>query len=135
MIKTLFWALAMSVSTLASAGVDPDEYRKVDDGVVAFAQERVEVGGTYAGFLIAFPDRSDVYLSPSRYRVSYLANALECRNVDQFPMDSIRDGRWWQVTFEVLAVKESAIEDPPKSGNWAWRHSYDCIIKNLEHAG
>lgn len=127
--------MALSVSSSVSAGVDPDAHRKVPEGVAAFAQDHVEVGGTYEGFLIAFSDRSEVYLSPSRYRVSYLANALNCRNSDEFPLNTIRDGRWWKVVFEVLAVKESAVEDPPASGRWAWRHSYDCVIKNLEHAG
>ena len=135
MVKLLLWMVAFGGSSAASGAVDPDEYRTVSEGAVAFAQQSVEAGGTYEGFLISFPDRGEVYLSASRYRVSYIANALQCRNADQFPLASIRDGRWWKVVFEVLAVKESAVEDPPGSGKWAWRHSYDCVLKDLQPAG
>ena len=133
----VFFAFAFSIlvnSGTADAGADPDAHRKVANGVEPYATDTVQVGGTYEAFLIAFTDRSEVYLSPSRYRVSYIANALTCRNTDEVPIDQIRDGQWWTVVFEVLAVKETAIEDPPASGKWTWQHSYDCIIKDLQHA-
>ena len=134
MVKLFLCVIALGVSSPATAGSDADQNRAVAEGAVAFAQEGVEAGETYEGFLIAFPERSEVYLSPSRYRVTYIANALQCRNADQFSLASIRDGRWWKVVFEVLAVKESAVEDPPGSGKWAWRTSYDCVLKDLQPA-
>lgn len=118
----------------AFAGADPDEHRRVGEGREAFLVDNVQVGGTYEAFLIGFPDRPGYYLSPSRYRVSYIPNALQCRNESDFAFEEARNGHWWTVVFEVFAVKETAIEDPPGSGKWSWRHSYDCSLKKLDPA-
>ena len=115
----------------AVAGADPDEYRPVKEGNVRYDGAEVQVGKTYEAFLIQFVDRDEIYLSPSRYRVAYTPDALQCRNVDQFPIDPSVRGSWLTVTFEVLAVRETAIEMPSGSGNWTWQHQIDCTIKSL----
>lgn len=118
----------------AYAGADPDQHRRVGEGLLAYEKDTVEVGKRYEGFLIAFKDRPEMYLSPSRYRVSYSADALQCRNAADFDWVAVRDGRWWTIAFEVLAVKETATESPPGSGKWVWEHTYDCVIHTLKQA-
>ena len=124
--------LALSLTQPALAGADPDLHRKVPEGHQVYDGETAAVGGTYEAFLIHFEGEPTVYLSPSRYRVAYAANALACRNADSFPVDPARTGRWWRVVFEVLAVRETAAEDPPGSGKWVWNKQFDCIYKQLE---
>ena len=119
------------VACPAIAGADTDAHRKVRDGSVLYTGKDVQVGQTYQGFLISFPGNEAVYLSPSRYRVSYSPNALTCRNEEAFPVDEAKNGRWWTVSFEVLAIKETAIEYPPSSGKWVWQQSYDCLYREL----
>ena len=92
----------------------------------------VQVGKVYEAFLIRFVERDEVYLSPSRYRVAYTPDALQCRNADAFPITAA--GAWWTVTFEVHAVHETAVEEPSGSGNWNWRHAIDCTIQSLTPA-
>ena len=113
----------------AIAGADPDEHRPVKEGHHRYDGVEVQVGKVYEAFLIQFVDRDDVYLSPSRYRVAYTANALQCRNAASFPITAA--GAWWTVTFEVHAVHETAIEEPVGSGNWGWKHAIDCTIRSL----
>jgi hypothetical protein len=126
------WALFLVFTTPAFAGADPDLHRKVPEGSQVYDGETAEVGAIYEAFLIHFEDSAIVYLSPSRYRVAYAPNALACRNADQFPIDPARFGRWWRVVFEVLAVRETAEEDPPGSGKWAWKKQFDCLYKELQ---
>jgi len=123
------------MSTVALAGADPDEHRPVQDGHVRYDGQTVEVGKVYEAFLIRFSDRKETYLSPSRYRVAYTPDALKCRNATEFPLLDADEGKWWLVTFEVLAVRETAIEEPKGSGNWRWEHEFDCMIESLELAG
>ena len=118
----------------ARGGGDPDQQRTVPAGVRPYVEGAVETGNTYAGFLIGFPDRSELYLSPSRYLVSYGATPFECRNGDEYPLQEVTDSRWWNVQFEVVAVIETAIEHPPASGKWIWTERYDCLIKSLHPA-
>jgi hypothetical protein len=121
-----------TTGSVALAGADPDAHRKISDGHLLFTGTDVQVGQTYEAFLISFLDNEVVYLSPSRYRVSYTPDALVCRNAASFPVESAKNGRWWTVSFEVLAIKETAIEDPPSSGKWAWQQSFDCLYKELK---
>ena len=127
-------ALILAFCLPAQAGADLDQHRRVADGLLAYNKDSVEVGKRYEAFLIGFDERPDLYLSPSRYRVSYSANALQCRNATEFDWVAVRNGRWWTVVFEVLAIKETANESPPGSGQWSWEHSYDCVIHDLRHA-
>jgi len=123
--------LSLLFSTTVFAGADPDEHRPVKDGHVRYDGDQVQVGNVYEAFLIRFVDRDEVYLSPSRYRVAYTPNALQCRNEDAFPIEGESRGSWWVVTFEVHAVRETAVEEPAGSGNWGWRHQIDCTIRTL----
>ena len=123
---------ACTTGSAALAGADPDAHRKISDGHLLFTGTDVQVGQTYEAFLISFLDNEVVYLSPSRYRVSYTPDALVCRNAASFPVESAKNGRWWTVSFEVLAIKETAIEDPPSSGKWVWQQSFDCLYKELK---
>jgi hypothetical protein len=124
-------SLFLLLSPLAIGGADPDRYRSVPEGEEVYTGEDITVGQTYQAFLIQFKDRTAVYLSPSRFRVSYLSDALKCRNADHFVLDEENQGQWHTVSFEVIAVKETAIESPPSSGNWIWQHIIDCTIKSL----
>ena len=119
---------------LSLAGADPDEHRPVAEGHLRYDGKDVQVGSTYEAFLIRFAERDEVYLSPSRYRVAYTPNALQCRNADDFPLAGDSLGKWWVISFEVLAVRETAIEEPAGSGNWGWQHQIDCTIKGLTPA-
>ena len=114
------------------AGADPDEHRPVQEGHLRYDGVGVQVGKVYEAFLIRFEERDEVYLSPSRYRVAYTPDALQCRNSESFPISAA--GAWWTVTFEVHAVHETAVEEPPGSGNWGWRHAIDCTIQSLTPA-
>ena len=118
-----------SLMSLAFAGADPDEHRPVKEGHLRYDGVQVQVGKVYEAFLIRFVERDEVYLSPSRYRVAYTADALQCRNSADFPISAA--GSWWTVTFEVHAVHETAVEEPVGSGNWGWRHAIDCTIQSL----
>lgn len=126
--------LACSLGTPVLAGADPDAHRKPAKGHLLFTGEGMQVGQTYEGFMISFPGNETVYLSPSRYRVSYAPDALACRNAASFPVEAAKNGHWWTVSFEVLAIKETAIEDPPSSGKWVWQQSFDCLYKDLKEA-
>ena len=137
MKKTVSLLLSLWVfgfSKPVTAGADPDLYRRVPEGQAVYTGEDVAVGQRYEAFLIHFKDRETVFLSPSRFRVSYVANALQCRNADAFPIGVANQGRWHKVSFEVLAVKETAIESPPGSGNWGWQQHFDCTIIALSVA-
>jgi len=131
MWRTLLWLL---VSSAAFAGADPDEHRPVQEGHARYDGKDLQVGTVYEGFLIQFAGREAVYLSPSRYRVAYTPDALKCRNASEFPMPERSTGQWFVVTFEVLAVRETAIEEPVGSGNWGWQHEFDCMIESLVSA-
>lgn len=131
MWRTLIWML---ISTGALAGADPDEHRPVQEGHARYDGKAMQVGTVYEGFLIRFAGREEVYLSPSRYRVAYTPDALKCRNTAEFPLPERSTGQWFLVTFEVLAVRETAIEEPAGSGNWGWQHEFDCMIEGLEPA-
>jgi hypothetical protein len=124
-------SLFVLLSLPALGGADPDLHRTVPEGQEAYTGENISIGHTYQAFLISFKDRTTVYLSPSRFRVSYLPNTLQCRNADKFPMEEANIGLWHTVSFEVVAVKETAVEAPPSSGNWTWQHTIDCTIKSL----
>ncbi len=134
MFRTVGLLLLVLCGPGARGGVDPDQQRNVPDGVLPYVEGAVEAGNTYAGFLIGFPDRSELYLSPSRYHVSYGSTPFECRNGHEYPLQQVTDGRWWNVEFEVIAVIESAVEEPPASGKWIWKERYDCLIKGLQPA-
>jgi hypothetical protein len=131
-IRPLF--LWFMLGCAAVAGADPDAHRKLGAEHLLYTGKDVRVGQTYEAFLISFPGDNTVYLSPSRYRVSYTPNALACRNEASFPVEAAKNGRWWKVSFEVLAIKETAIEDPPSSGKWVWQQSFDCLYKGLKEA-
>ena len=92
------------------------------------------MGGVYEGFVIRFKGREHWFLSPSRFQVSYGDQPFVCRNALAFPVPEDRIGLWHKVSFEVLALKESAIEKPEGSGNWTWKVGFDCDIKALELA-
>ena len=128
----LVWLSLFALLPPSFAGADPDLHRKVPDGHRVYDGESAEVGGVYEAILIHFKDDETMYLSPSRYRVAYVANALQCRNKAEFPMDLSRPGRWWRVVFEVLAVRETAEEDPPGSGKWSWKKQFDCMYKEIQ---
>ena len=127
------WTTLLLV-TASHGGADPDEHRPIAEGHHRYDGKEVQVGKTYEAFLIRFADREETYLSPSRYRVAYTPNALQCRNADAFPLTGDSLGQWWVVSFEVLAVRETAIEEPPGSGNWGWQHQIDCTITALAPA-
>lgn len=130
MLKTLVF---MTVASGASwAGADPDLYRKVPEGQAVYTGSDVEVGKTYQGFLIRFVDRDQTFLSPSRFRVSYVPEALQCRNLDEHKILPANEGKWHIVSFEVHAVKETATESPAGSGNWGWTQTFDCTVHSLE---
>ena len=83
----MIWLLTILLFSFnVRAGADPDEHRPVQEGHVRYDGEGVQVGKVYEAFLIRFADREEVYLSPSRYRVAYTPNALQCRNADDFPV-------------------------------------------------
>jgi hypothetical protein len=124
--------LLLTLVTPASGGADPDLHRKVPEGHRIYDGDTAEVGAVYEAFLIHFKDDKTIYLSPSRYRVAYAADALQCRNTEEFPMDLSRAGRWWRVVFEVLAVRETAVEDPAGSGKWTWNKQFDCLFKDIQ---
>jgi hypothetical protein len=132
MIKLM--AALLLAPSLVFAGADPDLYRSVPNGQAVYTGKDLTVGQTYHAFLIQFLDRDIVYLSPSRFRVSYVADGLQCRNAADFPMAQASRGQWYAVSFEVLAVKETAIESPVGSGNWVWQHAIDCTISSLSLA-
>ena len=128
----MFLLVTLLLGLPASAGADPDEHRPVKEGHLRYDGVQVQVGKVYEAFLIRFVDRDEVYLSPSRYRVAYTADALQCRNADAFPISGAGD--WWTVTFAVHAVHETAVEEPAGSGTWGWRHAIDCTIESLVRA-
>ena len=116
---------------LASAGDDPDRVRKVPEGQEVYTGPDVRVGGVYEAFIIRFKDRQTPLLSPSRFKVAYEEGTLQCRNADDFLIADDATGAWHKISFEILSVKESAVEDPPGSGNWGWAKTIDCDIKSL----
>ena len=132
MFAVLAYLLAFQFS--AFAGDDPDRKRTVPEGQTVYTGPDVRVGAIYEAFLIRFQDRQLPFLSPSRFKVEYLEGALKCRNGDQYRIGSDATGSWHKVSFEVLAVRESAIEEPPGSGNWGWAKTFDCDIKSLKLA-
>ena len=129
-VMLIFW-MTLCWGTVTHAGADPDEHRPVSEGHLRYDGKDVQVGQTYEAFLIRFADRDDLYLSPSRYRVAYTPNALQCRNAAEYPIVGEGIGKWWVISFEVLAVRETAIEEPVGSGNWGWQHQIDCTIKGM----
>lgn len=124
--------LALSLSNVASSGADPDSYRKPPEGQEVYVSaDAVRVGGIYEAFLIRFKDRDSAFLSPSRFRVAYAENVLQCRNQEAFTVPEAQYGQWHKISFEVLALKETAAESPPGSGNWTWSTQIDCTITAL----
>mgnify|MGYP004204018617 CR=1 FL=1 len=115
----------------ARAVDDPDRVRKVPEGQEVYTGPDVRVGGVYEAFIIRFKDRQAPLLSPSRFKVAYEEGTLQCRNADAFSIGDDATGAWHKISFEILSVKESAIEDPPGSGNWGWARTIDCDIKSL----
>ena len=116
---------------LSHAADDSDAKRTIPDGQERYTGENLTVGGVYEGFVIRFPNRDELFLSPSRCQVSYGERAFACRNASEFPVPANRAGLWYKVSFEVLALKESAVETPEGSGNWTWKVAFDCDIKTL----
>ena len=129
-VMLLLWT-TLIVGMPTFAGADPDEHRPVSEGHLRYDGKDVQVGKTYEAFLIRFADRDKLYLSPRRYRVAYTPNALQCRNAEAYPISGEGIGKWWVISFEVLAVRETAIEEPAGSGNWGWQHQIDCNIKDM----
>ena len=130
MFANVFMALALH--STAYGGADPDSHRKAPEGQEVFVSaDAVKVGGVYEAFLIRFEDRDAAFLSPSRFRVAYTENVLQCRNSEAHAIPESQFGQWHKVSFEVLALKETAAETPPGSGNWTWTTQIDCRITSL----
>ena len=124
--------LTISLISAAYSGADPDSYRKAPEGQEVFVSaDQVQIGGVYEAFLIRFKDRESAFLSPSRFRVAYKENVLQCRNHDAYAIPEKQFGQWHKISFEVLALKETAAETPPGSGNWTWDTQIDCKIVSL----
>jgi len=126
-------ALAVLFTSFAAhSGADLDAHRKAPEGQEIFTSaDATRVGGIYEAFLIRFKDREADFLSPSRFRVAYSEGVLQCRNGAEFAIPEERLGQWHKVSFEVLALKETAVEQPEGSGNWQWTTSLDCKILTL----
>jgi hypothetical protein len=134
LVRFMQFLLAIALGTVGAshAGADPDSYRKAPEGQQVFVSaEATEVGGVYEAFLIRFKDRDTAFLSPSRFRVAYAEGVLQCRNQEQFAVPESQLGQWHKISFEVLALRETAIEEPEGSGNWVWRSTIDCRIVSL----
>ena len=70
--------LTVSLLSGASAGADPDSYRKAPEGQQVFVSaDAVQIGDVYEAFVIRFKDREAAYISPSRFRVAYKENVLQ----------------------------------------------------------
>ena len=124
--------LTVSLLSGASAGADPDSYRKAPEGQQVFVSaDAVQIGDVYEAFVIRFKDRETAYISPSRFRVAYKENVLQCRNKEEHAIPEAQFGQWHKISFEVLALKETAVETPPGSGNWTWDTQIDCKIVSL----
>jgi|GEM_PF-2692758 len=124
--------LSLALTNPAMSGADPDSYRKAPEGQEVFVSaDAVEVGGKYEAFMIRFKERESAFLSPSRFRVAYTENVLLCRNEAEFPIVDAQLGQWHKVSFEVLALKETAAESPAGSGNWTWTTQIDCKIMSM----
>ena len=125
-------ALLLPLLSVAHAGADPDSHRKAPEGQEVYVSaDAVQIGGVYEAFVIRFKDRESAFLSPSRFRVTYSENVLQCRNAAEYAIPEGQYGQWHKVSFEVLALKETAAEDPPGSGNWTWNTQIDCRITAL----
>ena len=124
--------MALALLSTADGGADPDSHRKAPEGQEVFVSaDAVKVGGVYEAFLIRFEDRDAAFLSPSRFRVAYTENVLQCRNGEDYAVPETQFGQWHKISFEVLALKETAAESPPGSGNWTWNTQIDCRITSL----
>ena len=124
--------LTVALTSPASSGADPDSYRKAPEGQEVFVSaDQVQIGGVYEAFVIRFKERESAFLSPSRFRVTYTENVLQCRNQEEHAIPDGHLGQWHKISFEVLALKETAAETPPGSGNWTWDTQIDCKIVSL----
>ena len=104
--------MALALLSTADGGADPDSHRSSQRARSVCQRRRREGGRVYESSSSASKTAMPHSCRPAGFAWPTLENVLQCRNGEAYYPRESQFGQWHKVSFEVLALKETAAESP-----------------------